>query len=354
VRDCVRVFCGSDWVGVWIACTHTNKHSTPRKQAKRPKQGKVAGGRWNTSMSAPPRAARVLMDECLTIARLPCDTAVAKRWGLRRGSKAACTLGRCRSACMPPAAHASVCQRRRRELIHTKEKIAAPAGQAFCDRAGPCQVSRDRESPSARPAHGQDVRGRSCSARTRRRRVACRRGTQTRARAHDAVTRPSRAHWACTPSSVQPSPRRAHPACCTARPWAGGYPGQGRAERRKRQDALVHPGHKICDDEAGSCTNKSQEKHPTTGVSDTSHTKTCLDGSRGIRLLSPERAQSCPDDASTRASAFGQLSLVSTRRRTGALLIVHSLAADGCGDGAPRARRRRPANTAVPSGGWVV
>jgi hypothetical protein len=191
-------------------------------------------------MSAPPRAARVLMDECLTIARLPCDTAVAKRWGLRRGSKAACTLGRCRSACMPPAAHASVCQRRRRELIHKEEKIAAPVGQAFYDRAGPCQVSRDQEGPSAQPAHGQDARGRSCSARTRRRCTACRRGAQTRACAYDAVTR---AHWACTPSSVQPSPRRAHPACCTARQCAGGYPGQGRAERRKRQDALVHPGH---------------------------------------------------------------------------------------------------------------
>jgi len=76
-------------------------------------------------MSAPPAAALVEMAEGWTVARLLCDTAVARRPGLRRGAKAACTPGRCRSAGMLPADHASVCARgdarRQGSLLGTRQ-----------------------------------------------------------------------------------------------------------------------------------------------------------------------------------------------------------------------------------------
>ena len=122
-------------------------------------------------MSAPPKAACVLMDECLTIVRLPCDTAVAKLLGLRRGSKAECTLGRCRSACMPPAVHASVCQRRQRELIHNI-KITAPARPSGTGQVPQHGLPMGRMPTGARVARIHDAGVRRASA-ARKPRRAC-------------------------------------------------------------------------------------------------------------------------------------------------------------------------------------
>jgi hypothetical protein len=151
-------------------------------------------------MSAPPKAACVLMDECLTIVRLPCDTAVAKLLGLRRGSKAECTLGRCRSACMPPAVHASVCQRRQRELIHNI-KITAPARPSGTGQVPQHGLPMGRMPTGARVARIHDAGVRRASA-ARKPRRACGAGVGcTPFGAPSSAAHTGRAHHrACTPA----------------------------------------------------------------------------------------------------------------------------------------------------------